>query len=831
MERYYNDNWVNVVRNLNSDVHKGLYEYECTIRREEENNKINLPYTRGLFKISLELLKEKDLYIYLISIVFFLVERFYIMGLIVALLMIWNIAFKLHNDFFYEKEIEILENLNTAQVLVLREGIERLVETEELVKGDIVYFRKNSIIGADIRIIDSENLKVDERGVTGDVFIKEKDSVKIDRKVSSTSEITNMLFRGSIIKDGSGKGIVVEVGSETELGKLVKIVNKKDNKKDLVIRDLETSLLKILICLVLFHLVFVLIFPGNFNNKLDLLVQGIFSIISIGAPFIIIYYNKYLKNKILYEDKIEINNSSSLKLINNIKILFINKLGNITKKALYVDKLYTNEQIYNSNKIDSEDINIRRLIDISILCNNAKYNRDSDFIKGDIFETAYIKFGFENSIYKGTLDGKNRRRFEIAISNDRNIRTTVNKNKKGYRANVRGNLENIIDACTHILINGIEREITPEDIIKIKLADLDFAKEGLVTEGFAYRNFNYEPTIQENIESNLVFVGIIALDNPFIEDVVDDFDLIMKNSILPIVFTDNDKTSANVLGKRLTLINSEDQITSGVELEGLDDEEFIKIVSKTRIYCKVSPEIKNKIISLYSNDGYEFLIEGESLVDLSIVSLSKIGVIKGKISMLLRKIGDIYTEESTVKTFFNLKRRGDELRSAINRGLFSYGSIILSYLIFLNVQYFLSKEVLMSEYNILIMNLLILPGIILLNSIYGEEIKSSKQCIRALLYIIIPVLGVFISKKDYDFIFICTISLISILEGIINFKIFKKENLKAFKLILFILIGLGIFIAINMLIFKISIDIISLIIILWLILIFFIGDFITRKWR
>lgn len=828
MEKYYADTWINVVDNLNSDIHKGLNEYDCIIRREEENNKIELDYTKGKFNIIIEVLKEKYLYIYLAIIIILIIEKHYIMGMIIFLLLIINIGVKLYNEIYYENEVGLLQNLNKVQVLVIREGIERLVETEELVKGDIVCFKKNSVIGADIRIIDSNNLRVDEIGVTGDSLIKEKDSIKLDRKVKNISEITNMLFRGSIIKEGSGKGIVVEVGNNTEFGRIVKIIKNKN--KNLLIKSLENNILKIVLSLLLFQIMITLILPGKFLDKRELLIQGLFSIVAIPIPIILIQYNKYLRKKILRENKIEINNLSILKVINNIKIIFINKFGNITKDKLYVDKLYTNEQIYTINKIDCNDINIRRLIDISILCNNGIYNRENDSIKGTEFEEAYIRFAFENSIYKERLDGINKRRFQIPISKDRNIATTLNKYKKYYRANIRGSVENIIERCTHILVNGIEREIKPEDLIQIKLADLNFAKEGLITEGFAYRSFNYEPSIQENIESNLVFVGIIALENPIIEDIAMDIDLLIRSKILPIIFTDNNKISAEILGKRISLINNEEMIICEEDLIGLDKEEFLKKISKARIYCNLSLAMKNKIVSLYEKDGYDFLIEGNSLVDLSLITSSTIGVVKSKISKLLKILGDIYTEENTIKSFISLKEIALNIQESINRGLFTYIIITLANLIFINLNYILSMRTYEKNLNIIIMNFLIMPWIILLNSMYGKLIKSNKSTIiKALIYIIIPIGGVIISKENYNIIYFATITLMSIIDIFINSNLFKKENLIGFKFILFLIIGLGILISINIIFFKLSLDIISLIIIAWLLIIFLICDFIMKK--
>ncbi|MBE6054895.1 MAG: cation-transporting P-type ATPase [Clostridium sartagoforme] len=831
MEKYYSKSWIKVVEELNSDVHKGLYEYDCTLRREVENNKINLPYYRGFLKLFLELLKQRYLIIYLIFIIFFLYNKFYIMGIILAIILIISLLMKFYIEIHKEKEIEILQNLNTSQVLVLREGIEKLVEAEELVKGDIIYFRKNSIIAADIRIIESENLKVDEKGVTGDNLIKEKDSIKIDYNVASIAEVSNMIFRGSVVKEGSGKGIVVEVGNNTQLGKLINIISNSNNKRDILIRDTEISILKVVICLLLVQAILGLVFPGNVLNKTELWAQGIFAVVSIIFPVILLYYGKAFKKKILIEDNIELNNISTLSLIDKVRIFFMDKIGNISKNELYVNKLYTNEQIYLSNNLDTGDINIKRLIDISLLCNNAKYNSDNTFTKGNIFDRAYASFGLENSIYKDKLQGLNKRKFELINYSESNIITTLNKNKKGYRANSKGKLDSILNCCTHILINGIEREITSEDIMKIKLADLSFSKEGLLTEAFAYRSFNYEPSKYENIESNLVFVGIIALENPLIDDVVDDIKTIIDAGILPIVFTDENSISAEFFGRKIGLISSEDQIASGVELEELNEEDLIKIVSKARIYCKVNPETRNKIISLYNNDGYEFVAEGQSLADLSVISLANVGIVKGKVSMLLRRIGDVFIENSSIKALFNLKNRENEIKEANKAGLSIYSIICLAEVIFLNFQYYLGNSTLTKEYYIIFLNLFFMIPVILVNILCGNKSYIGRKAVlRGVLFSSIPVVSMYFIKGNYDIIGFLLIGGMAILDMLINCNIFTKNNLKYIKLFIISILIYALSLIALILLANFKFDIMMLIIIGWVLVIFILADLIIKKW-
>lgn len=835
MKEYYGNSWTKVVELLGSNIYKGLYQYECEIRKEKYgDNKIYLPYSKGKIKLFLEIFKQKYIYIYLAFIIFFFIYKKTNMVLIATILVLINIVIKFYYDVSKEKEIELLQNLNTSQVLVLREGIERLVEAEELVKGDIVYFRKNSLIAADIRVIESESIKVDERSITGDKFLKDKYSIKIDGNVSSIGDINNIIFRGSVVKEGTGKGIVVEVGNKTQLGKLIRIMDNSKIKKDIAINKLEENLFRVGICLVMVQAILGTVLPGSFIEKAPIISASIFSIISIAIPIIILYYGKYIKKKVLINYNIELNNFSALDLAKDVKIMFLDKVGTITRDELYLEKIYTNEQIYNSRDIEKNDINSDRLLEISMLCNNARFSNDNNFYKGDMFERAYLKFGIEKSISKESLESKNRRRFELPRDSNKKMVTTINKNRKGYRANTRGDIDEVLECCTSILINGLEREITPEDIMKIKIAEQSFSREGLITEAFAYRSFTYEPSEHENIESNLVFVGLIALDNPLINEVEDEIQHLIKNTVLPIIFTDDNKVSAEVLGRRIGLVYSEDQITSGDDLDKLDTEELLQIVSKTRIYCNLKPKQKHKIVSLYNEDGYKFAIEGESIGDLSLVSLAQIGIVKGRMSMLLKKIGDIYISKSSIKAFLNLKDEAEKVENAIDRGIRIYFLTVLTEIIFFNFQYFLNGNFKINEYFIIGINLIFLTPIILTNMIFGQECieKSSetKIILRGLLYIITSLALIILSKDNNEILGFILFGFMLMADTIINCKIIKKRDIKGLK---FILLSLFIFSSLVFLLVKIKkyeYDMISLIIIGSLTIIFLISDIIIKKW-
>jgi len=833
MNTFYSNTWTRVIEILDTDINRGLTTEECIKRRiEQGDNKIYFPYSKGFLKLILDLVFEKYIYVYLGFIILFLWNRFYEISIISIIILCLNISIKLYYDFEREKEINLLQNLNISQVLVLRDNREKLIEAEELVKGDIVYFRKNSLISADIRIIESKDLKVDERSITGDKFFKSKDSNKIDEKVISIGDINNILFRGSFIKEGTGKGVVVETGNNTQLGKLMSVIKSTKEKKNLELKKVEENLFKISICLILIQFIVIVIFPGKIINKLPLLLNGVFSVLCVFIPIISIIYSRNIKKEMLISKDIELNNFSALELSKRVKIFFLDKIGNITKNELNLKSLYTNNQSINVDDIEEININIKRLIDISLLCNNAKYNKDSNWAKGDIYEIAYIKGAEKKSINKSQLDKKNRKLFDIPRTSNKEIMTTVNKsNKNGYRANIRGSINDVLDCCTSILINGVEKNITSEDIIKINLANLEYSRLGYVTEVLAYRSFNYEPSEYENIESNLVFVGIMALENPLIEEVNEEISNLVKEEILPIIFTEDNKITSEVLGRKINLVTQEDQVTSGDEIQYLNNEELLEVVSKTRIYSKITPELKNKIISLYKESRYDIAVEGETLSDISLVSLSELGIVKSKLSILLKKVGDIYTTKSSIKALLDLKEENKKVEDAISRGISMYTTVVLLEIILFSLYQLMAKVYNVEYLFILFTNIILLTPIILINMMCGKkEENKTKILLRSALFIAIPIIGTYFLDTNYKVIGYILIGLIMLIDTTLNNKLIKTKDFKGIKL-LFIFIFLFVVTSIILILLNnYKYFIIDLVIVGSLSLIFLISEIIIKKW-
>lgn len=831
MHQYYMSTWNKVVQHLGSDIYKGLLEYECTRRREQYgNNEIKLPNkTKGKNLIK-EIFKQKYIYGMIIAAILFMLNKLYVLGALTIVMLFFNVGVKIYYNIKREKEVEIIQNINSAKVMVLREGVERVIEAVELVKGDIVILKKNSFVSADLRVIKSDGLKVDEKSITGDDYYKDKYEEKLDMQVSTLNQIPNMIFRGSIIKEGTGMGIVVQTGNETELGKVIsKIENSLNIKNDLG-GKVSKSVIKVITCMILVQVIVYLIFPGRNSEKNIVFMYGIFSAIAICIPVITIFYLKGIRKK-LKDDGIHIVNISAIDTVENIKVVFLDKVGTLTKRKLYLDKIYTNETIYQNNKFDVRDINLKRVIDISLLCNNSIYTGEEE-TDNDIYEDAYLNYGAENRVFKSMLDKQNTRLFQVPVDTNKRIFTTLNKSERGYRANTRGRLEDVLECCTHILVNGIEKEITEDDITKIKLADLGFSRSGLVSEAFAYRSFRYRPTIGENIQSNLVFVGLVALLNPFIDGISEDIDNILESGILPIIFTDENKILGEFLGRKLGLISSSSEVVSGVEMSFMKQEEIYKAISKARVFCRLTPEQKSFIALVFKKDGFKVAVEGETLGDLTRIATADIGVTKGKATNLVKSSSDAYSEISIIKMLLKLKEYREELWNSIRNGLIVYVYLIMAQMMVMNIHYLFTENHTLSEYVILLMNYFILTPIILLNMKYGRnEFNNKKLIIRGALISLAPLLSIIYIDNNYEFAYFAIIGSLILIYTIFNCKIKYRKLHKGLSLLL---ISIIVMVSLGAVVGFVSGfgDIEKLSIIIGIILIIYsISEIILRKWQ
>lgn len=834
MEKYCNNSWTEIVEILNSNIQQGINEKYCeTLRLKYGTNKIDLPSGSKGYKHILNALKQESIIIYIIISIILFAFKYYLFSGLLAVLLISNLVIIVLHTIKKDKEISSLEKLNSDDVVVIRDGSQKVVKSEELVIGDIVKVNRNSVVAADLRIISANDIKVDEKSITGETFYKEKFETKIIGSISSLADMKNILFKGSVIKSGDGSGIVIATGNSTQLGRILAMLtyasNRKHNFGTMISKFLEKYLLIYFLVIILIGSYFV--YTGQDVQKKYIST----ALFALGCFPVGIISKLVFKKVIQYflNENIEIINFSVFNLIKDVNILFIDKVGSISKKEMIVKKMFINNDIISGDDSYVKEITFDRILEIALICNNAIYNAAENNGKGELDELAFLSYAARKKIYKAAIDSKNVRTLEIPIDSDKRFLTVVTRLNKRYRANTRGNVDAVLEQCTHIMIEGVERELTDEYKAIIKDTDMNLSIEGLITEGFAYRNFNYEPSKSENIESNMVFVGIIALENPLEDNLENSINRIKDKAIVPILFTEESKLSAITNAKKANIIRNNNQVVAGIELDSLNQQELKDLLSRVRVFCRVNPEIKSKIVSLFIKDGHKVATTGETLGDLPSLNLSNVGIGKGKASVMVKRLADVYIQENYLQGFFKIRDFSKIFHGNIDRGFKIYFMTILSELLVLLGSLIIGQAEGLDFWNILVINgILFIPLSLIILVKRGRSISKNEVITRAVILSAITMISIY--KVDGKEATIIPLTILSM--GVLIFTLFNSNTsirrlsneliMGIISFIIIILSVMGIILINN--IFPRDIIVIELIVSIIFLIIF---EILARKWQ
>lgn len=733
MKEWYENSWNNVVKRLNTDIYKGLSENLAQERlKAYGENRIIYASSRKYFNLVLEVSRQFWFIYMIINSILFLYLRSYIYSAALLAIAVITLIFHVISIKNGEKRLELLKDLDSMSIKVIREGKTCLLPIEKVVLGDIVIIDKGMAIPADLRLIEVENLKVKESAVTGEDLIVEKFETKIDYYVNSLAEIRNMVFRGSRVIDGSGIGVVVATGMNTAIGNIIRFVSNEGDNKDSLIRKVTgviSGLGMIFFSIVLLAMGYVFIKDHNLQLTLSFGAEMLF--VSFPYGMVIIYLMAFIfLTKKININGLKVRSLDSISRIASISNIVFDKLGSLSKVEMEVKEVYTNNTIYSFSQPGLlKEYNIERIIHTMVLCNDSKYDVEKDITIGDYVEGAFLKFGAENEIYRGILEREQPRIFQIPYDPQKKISTTVNKVEDKYRAYVKGAVDSILGLCTHIMKDGIEKEIEDSDIQNIRDSDMNMSGKGLNVIAIAYRNFSYEPSASENIESHLVFVGLVAVENPLLEEA----DLLLRKCrqlhIRPIIMSEDNKLTAYTIGKKLGIATYIERVLSDIEISNMDFEELKRTIKKVSVLTKLSYDNKTRVSRALKENDSRLMLTGSSFTELPALNNASISVSIGdNCSSMLKKICDIHIGKDYL---YNMLNAISKSRLFMNNIKYAIGYICFS--IFSQITIYVLNLILSNSGDIdiiyfALINMVLVPILVLLILAYnngGEKIYSN----------------------------------------------------------------------------------------------------------
>ena len=627
-------------------------------------------------------------------------------SIIILIVVIVNSIIGVAQEAKAEKSLEALQKLSGHEAKVIREGNLQTVSAKDLVPGDIVVLETGDYVPADLRIIEATNLKAQEASLTGESVPVEKNTEALSDEKVGIGDRTNMLFSSSLITYGRGKGIVVETGMNTEVGKIANIINSTDETETPLQEKLNKlgktlGIGALVICAVIF--VIGLLYGKNpldmFMTAVSLAVAAIpEGLAAVSTIVLAIGVQRMVKKHAI------VKKLPAVETLGSATVICSDKTGTLTQNKMTVQRIFYNNKLLDINKIDlkQEDETLERLVHISMLCNDTKISTDNQ-LTGDPTETALVDMGFKLD-FEPSLFEQMPRLKEIPFDSDRKLMTTVNKVGEKYVVCTKGGVDELLNRCTKYILNDEIKTDLEEYKKTISENNEEMAKNALRVLAMGYKELNHEPTEEDmaSLENDLIYIGMVGMIDPPREEVKLAVHKCKTAGIKTVMITGDHKITAIAIAKALGILENESEALTGSELEEMTDEELTKNIRKYSVYARVSPEHKVRIVKAWQANGEIVAMTGDGVNDAPALKTADIGCAMGIVGTdVAKEAADVILTDDNFATIV----------SAVEEGRRIYDNILKA------IQFLLSSNV--GEIIVLFVAILITP---LLSKIFGIDI-------------------------------------------------------------------------------------------------------------
>lgn len=627
-------------------------------------------------------------------------------SIIILIVVILNAVIGVVQENKAEKSLEALQKLSAHVSKVIRNGKMEVIPAKELVPGDIVVLDTGDYVPADLRIIEAVNLKSQEASLTGESVPVEKSANTIEQEEVDLGDRENMLFSSSLITYGRGKGIVVETGMNTEVGKIAGIINSAEETQTPLQEKLNKlgktlGIAVLVICAIIF--VIGLLYGKDpiemFMTAVSLAVAVIpEGLAAVSTIVLAIGVQRMVKRHAI------VKKLPAVETLGSTTVICSDKTGTLTQNKMTVEKIFYNGKLLDAEEVKQNiDKNLEKLIYISMLCNDTKISANNE-LTGDPTETALVDMGFNLQFEKNIYD-KNPRIKEIPFDSDRKLMTTVNKINNKYVVLTKGGVDELLARCNKYMYDGEERNDLENYKKVITKNNEDMAKDALRVLSMAYKEIDHEPTDEEmkDIEQDLIYVGMVGMIDPPRLEVKDAVDKCKKAGIKTVMITGDHKITAIAIAKSLGILQSEEEALTGAELEKMSDEDLTKNIRKYSVYARVSPEHKVRIVKAWQANGEIVAMTGDGVNDAPALKTADIGCAMGIVGTdVSKEAADVILTDDNFATIV----------SSVEEGRRIYDNILKA------IQFLLSSNV--GEVITLFVAILITP---LLGNLFGIDIN------------------------------------------------------------------------------------------------------------
>lgn len=626
-----------VERQMQTNIEFGLNEKQV----EDKQNKFGLNKLEEKKKesIIIKFVKQFNDFMIIILIIASIISAVvaklegsndYFDSIIIIAIVVFNAIMGLVQEAKAEKSLEALKKMTAPTCKVKRDGKICTIKSEQIVPGDIVLLEAGNYVPADCRLISSSNLKIEESSLTGETVPVLKDANCMLKEKTALGDMVNMAFSTTIVVNGHGEAIVTETGMNTKVGKIAKMIITNEAPETPIQKKLgEVGKTLGIACLGICLLIFIIgllkkIEPIEmFMTSVGLAVAAI----PEGLPAIVTIMLSIGVTKMAKKNSI-IRKLPAVETLGSSSVICSDKTGTLTQNKMQVTK------IANINGETNDKEYIKWLIGMTTMCTDVEISRENGKIEltGEPTEKAIVNKALDEGQNKIELYNVMKRVKDIPFDSSRKMMTTIHKIPTGYRVITKGAPDILLKRCNKVYENG---NVTTLDYSKTKLIENQnnkMADEALRVLAIAYLDIPSLPSKidSENIEKNLIFIGLIGMIDPPREGVKEAVTTCKKAGIKTVMITGDHIITAKAIAKDLGILRGSDLAITGEELDKIPQSILQKNIMSYSVFARVTPEHKVRIVKAYQSTGAVVAMTGDGVNDAPALKNADIGIAMGK---------------------------------------------------------------------------------------------------------------------------------------------------------------------------------------------------------
>jgi P-type Ca2+ transporter type 2C len=573
-------------------------------------------------------------------------------AIVILIVVLINAVVGFIQEYRAEKAMEKLKGLISTEAVVIRDGQEQKLPASELTLGDVVLLEEGDSVPADLRIIESYDLLIDESAMTGESIPVEKHSNAVSVDDHSTE---NMAFMETGVSSGRGKGVVVEIGMDTEIGKIAGMIQEIDEEtplqKKIASLGKILGLLAVVVCSFVFALEYLQGTPPveTFMTAVSLAVAAV----PEGLPAILTLTLALGMQRMAKSNAI-VRKLLAVETLGSCNVICTDKTGTLTLNQMTVRDARVNdpEMVYK----------------ISALCNNATQSNGK--LLGDPTDAAILLYADENGYNRKEMEEKYPRLLEIPLDSTRKRMTTVNQIGNDRYVLIKGAPEVLLQRCSEIDGEDGVCSIKPEDTENAMKELNEMTGNALRVLGFAYRKLGPDEDLEdkEALEKDLTFAGLVGMMDPPREEARKAIATAKKAGIKVVMITGDHKDTAVAIAREIGLADGDEILAlTGSDLDQLSDQEFVNKVNDISVYARVFPEQKVRIVETLKKAGNVASMTGDGVNDAPALKKAAIGVAMGSGTDVAKESADMLLQDDNFATIVKAVREGRTIFDNIRR--------------------------------------------------------------------------------------------------------------------------------------------------------------------